>query len=483
MLLSLVGVLMTTMLTIWGCGGSSSTGSGSYPDPAATAKVTTTVTASKNALVTAPELKAWLDEGKVNAPFGSYDRVVILDLTSSPATTVVTDATKTPPTTTTITDDTKNTYYTTGHIPEAQLISAGANAFMETSRAEGPLNTTGNMVCNGKTMDALVQKTGIDANTTIVLTSSTNTINMTRAYATLRYWGFAKNRIKVLQGGNAAWTAAGYTFTKAVPVIKASNYCVAPDNTTKVNTDMRVSLSEMITYVKNIIAGNPNKIIVLDTIRPDTQISSTTDLIDAGYTPFEGAMKGSYRFPYANVVTSGLYFKDAATLKNDISAGTAYNKTTLGDANRDAAKTFIVFCRAGNAASVAYFALDGIAYYDSNIDIKWYDGSLGQWNTMVTKDRTAVDTTGKTVNAGGQLAVGSIWDTTALMDNLTWTVGTYVDPKATPPVQRSVVKYDNRVYAVEPSFADGNQIETEDKAYRSTVNSSTGSGTAGGSGC
>lgn len=440
-LFSLVGLLMTAMLTIWGCGG----GGSNYDDPAASAVVTTTTTQSGNALVTAAELKAWIDEGKVNAAYGSYDRVVILDVTSS-------------------------ANYTAGHIPGAQLVD-GTGPFMDNTRAEGPMAITGSMVCTGAAMDDLIQSKGIDQYTTIVINGS-STINMARAYATLRYWGFPKNRIKVLQGGNAAWTAATFSLTTALPVIKRSTYNVTPNGTPKVNTEMRVSLGEMIGYVKSIIAGNPSKVIVLDTIRGagPPQTTTTTDLLETGYTVFEGAMKGSYRYPFANVVTGGLNFKDAATLKADLSAALGTdNATLLGDSGRDTAKTFISVCRAGNAASVVYFALDGIAYYDSNVDIKWYDGSYGQWNLLASSDRLAAD---NVTNAGGKLAVGSIWDTTALMDNLNWNVGN----------ARAVVNYGYRVYSVEPSYAEGNQVETTDKAYRSTGSGAAG-GSASGGGC
>jgi 3-mercaptopyruvate sulfurtransferase SseA len=331
-------------------------------------------------------------------------------------------------------------------------------------------------------MDSLIQKAGIDANTTIVMTSSgNNTINLTRPYATFRYWGFPKSRLKILQGGNAGWTTAGYALTSNPPDIKKSTYCVAPNGTTNVNTDIRASLDEMISFVKGIVAGNTDKVTILDTIRPApvapqiVHISGpTSDLIDSTkFTAFDGAMKGSYRFPYANLVTTAgtLIFKDASTIKADISAAIGGDGvTTIGDANRDATKTFVVFCRAGNAASVAYFALDGIAYYDSKVEVKWYDGSLGQWNLMATSDRTAVNGT----NAGGKLKVGSIWDTTSLMDNLTWNVDR----------GKAIVDYAPRVYGIEPSFAEGNQIETADKAYRSPVTSTTGGGsTSGGGGC
>lgn len=457
MLASMLGVVALTLLTLWGCGG------GGYDQPATSAVTMQTA----NALVTAEQLKTWIDAGLVNKASGSYDRVVILDVSSNET-------------------DGSNKYNIVGHIPGAQLISAGANAFQDNTRAEGPLSVTGNMVCTGATMDALIQNAGIDGNTTIVLTNNANnTINVARAYTTFRYWGFPKARLKVLQGGNPAWVAAGYSLTTAVPTIQKSTYGVAQNGTSRVNTDMRVSLPEMIAYVQGVVAGNANKVFILDTIRPGT-VSSTTDLLDGNfYTPFDGAIKGSYRFPYANVVSpaSTLYFKDAATLQTDISAAVAGDGvTTLGDANRDSAKTFIVFCRAGNAASVAYFALDGIAYYNSNVDVKWYDGSLGQWNLMASSSHTATDTTGATVNAGGKLAVGSIWDTTLLTDNLTWNVGRTIS--TTNLAQRPIINYTSRVFGVEPSFAQGNQIEDADRAYRSTVTGTTGGGgSTGGGGC
>jgi 3-mercaptopyruvate sulfurtransferase SseA len=134
---------------------------------------------------------------------------------------------------------------------------------------------------------------------------------------------------------------------------------------------MRVSLSEMIAYVKGIVAGNSGKVYILDTVRPDTQISKTTDLIvTTEYTPFDGAVKGSYRFPLANVIT-GITFKTPDEIKAAVSAAVGSDGlATIGDTNRDAAQTLITMCRAGNNASQAYFVLDGIAYYNANVDIK-----------------------------------------------------------------------------------------------------------------
>lgn len=472
LLTSMIGVLALTMLTLWGCGGG---GGSSYDNPASSA--VTTKTAS--ALIDAETLKGWVDAGLVNKALGSYDRVVILDISA--------DATDNRGTVET-TDDVKyNLYNTVGHIPGAQLISAGSNAF-KAERAEGPLNKTGEMVCTGETIDALIQNAGIDGNTTIVLTSNaasaTGAINVARAYTTFRYWGFPKNRLKVLNGGNAAWDAA-YDFTTVVPTIKKSTYGVAQNGTTNINTDVRVSLSEMIQYVKGIAAGNADKVTIIDTVRGTTATVNATvsgptaDLIDSTkFTPFDGAVKGSYSYHATRMLTSGMYFKDAAQIRADLVAafGTAgTEESKLGEAGLDGTKTFISLCRAGNYASIGYFILDGIAYYNSTVDVKWYDGSLGQWNLMASSDHTAVNSlTSVTESAGGKLAVGSIWDTHLLMDNLTWNITR----------GKTIIDYASRVYVVEPTYEEGNQIENTDKAYRSTVSGSTsGGGASAGGNC
>lgn len=448
---ALLGTVMIAALTIWGCGTSH------YDNPVSDGVNAAVTTKTATALITAEDLKGWMDAGLVNK-IGGYDRVVILDVTADTAGAV-------PGT---------NKFYSVGHIPGAYLVSLG-NAYFQETRAEGPLKETGAMVCSGTAMDTLIQNAGIDAYTTIVLTTSSGSaLDLTRPYATFRYWGFPKNRIKVLQGSNPAWTTAGYALTTQPTVVQKSTYGVSQGKS-NLNADMRLSLSEMIATVKGIVAGNEGKVYILDTVRPAPPtggIFKTVDLITAGkYTPFDGFVKGSYGFILGNMIT-GTTFKTAEEIKTFVSGAFAGNAatspaTTIGDANRDAAKTFVAMCRAGNNASQAYFVLDGIAYYDSSVDIKWYDGSLGQWNLMASKD--AANPT-----RGGQLAVGSIWDTTTLMDSLTWNVNRGL----------AIVDYASRVYTVEPTFATGNQLEEADKAYRSVVIApSSGAAVGGGGGC
>ena len=70
---ALLGSVMIGALTLWGCGGSG--GTSSYSDPSPT-------TTKSAAIIDAATLKGWVDEGKLNAPFGSRDRVVVVSYSS-----------------------------------------------------------------------------------------------------------------------------------------------------------------------------------------------------------------------------------------------------------------------------------------------------------------------------------------------------------------------------------------------------------------
>jgi len=429
LLVALLGLVAVAALTMWGCG------TDSYENPASA--VTTTKTAT--ALIEPADLKQWIDEGKVNKA-GGYDRVVVLQV------------------------DGTTTNYELGHIPGAQ--SVALNTELSQSRTEGPM-FTGLLVPDGTTMDALIQRLGIDANTTIVFTTSEtesgNPWNLTRGYAVFRYWGFPKERLKVLNGGNKNWKAAGNALVFDRPAVARSAYSVTPNGTNRVRTDLRASLSDMIAAVSAASTAND----FVDGRSTDVPAGPTPDLIDSStptkYVVFEGAIKGGRNKAHSLLHTAGK-FKTAAEVRSAL-------------AIPDAATNVYTVCRAGNIASVLFFAIEGYAYYnEANAGTRkaiWYDGSWGQWGLLASSDKVGTSA----VNAGGKLAVGSVWDTTALTDSLTYNVD------AIPA--RTIVTYSSRVLSPEPSLAAGNQLESTDAAYRSPVITSTGGGAAagGGGGC
>ena len=321
-------------------------------------KPSTTQTGS--ALISAATLKAWNDGGKVNG--SGYDRVVILDVTTTAT-------------------------YSTGHIPGALFLDPND---LSQSRTEG-VGISGTEVLEGAKMDALIQKYGIDGGTTIVFTGS-SIMNASRAYFSFRYWGFPKNRLKLLNGLNAAWTS-GLT-TAQPPAVAQSAYSVKKNRALR--NDLRVSLSEMIDYADGKIPG----VLAIDTRSTPTTgsfagipgstaglystLSGTTAVTD--YTAFEGRIRGAQAVLYSALYNgSNNMFLPADQL---ISSFTAVGL--------DSTKTAYVYCRLGNLASIGFFVLDGILGWPVAV----YDGSWSQWGQL-------------SGNAGmkGQLNAGSPWRT------------------------------------------------------------------------
>ncbi|MGE5173892.1 MAG: selenite/tellurite reduction operon rhodanese-like protein ExtH [Betaproteobacteria bacterium] len=241
----------------------------------------TPLTAQTSATLLSPEtLKTWIDGGVVNST--GFDRVVILDVTSQAT-------------------------YSAGHIPGAQFVNSGD---IYQVRQEGPA-TDVNMSLDGPHMDALIQKYGIDKNTTIVFTSggsrSAGTVlSATRAYFTFRYWGFPKEKLKMLDGINFSWAAAYGLTTDVPPAPVSSTYSVK--NNAALRTDLRASLADMI----NVAEGKVPNAVPIDMRSSAADGSyvgkrgSTTGVFNPGgdYVAFEGHVKGGKALLYTDMFDS-----------------------------------------------------------------------------------------------------------------------------------------------------------------------------------
>jgi thiosulfate/3-mercaptopyruvate sulfurtransferase len=257
----------------------------------------TPTTSQTSATLIAPEtLKSWIDSGVVNGT--GYDRVIILDVVSSLAT------------------------YTAGHIPAAQFLNQ-SDLFQV--RQEGPA-TDFNMVIDGPHMDALIQKYGIDKNTTIVFTgSAASVLYITRSYWTFRYWGFPKEKLKFLDGIDVTWKEL-YGLTAGNPPTPApSTYSVK--NNVQLRTDLRASLGDMINVAEGKVANG----IPVDMRTSETAGSyvgmrgSTTGGFNPGadYMVFEGRVKGARALDYNTILmTSSTITADRYRFKSaDVLAG------------------------------------------------------------------------------------------------------------------------------------------------------------------
>ncbi len=474
--MALFSVIAIGMLAFLGCGTSG------YDNPAYNPPAPV-LTQTSNGLIDAATLKSWMDQGLVNAASG--EKVVVLDVVDQ-------------------------TTYDTGHIPGAVRVDS-ATEMMQT-RLEGVAEMA-QLVADGTHMDAIIKKAGIDGNTTIVCTSNSLS-SATRLYTTFRYWGFPKTRLKVLDGMDGGWKAA-YTVSTITPTITPSTYSVTPKGINRVQAQLRVSLGEMMEVVRNFDGtkqviiddlSNPANVLgqpvtagnvtatppVLPSSRPSNMYKgfpgSTSGLLPYAvsttteYVVFEGHMKNAVNLSQATLYASNKFFPADDGTANSL-------KSKFNSVGMDATKTAYVYCRAGNAESVEFFALDGIL----NWNAVWYDGSWGQWALMADKK-------------GGKLKAGSIWSTYPLSvsDPVPNTIDT-LQPKYVRDATDGVTyNIDNTplatvavpspaFYTIQPlpyfqnldtftSVTDpaANQVESADKAYISPVTTSSGGGSSSG---
>lgn len=429
MLFSLVGIVMTTMLTLWGCGGGG--GTSSYTDPSPTTIKSATV-------ISASTLKQWIDEGKLNAPLGSKDRVVIVSPSTS-ANWVLT---------------------TKGHIPGA--VRWGTDETSK-SRVEG-LALAVYMMPDGPMMDSIVQRLGIDGNTTVVVSLPKNSslYDQSLIYWDLRYWGFPRDRVKILNGGDDAWEVAGYTLSvDATEKYTASTYSV--NKNTALNDTFRFSLGEMIDKVDTLIADPTQK----DNWQLlEVRGTATTPYITNALRQTSATMFLT-RLDAGDGVTRNYIYPDKATLEARMA--TLAVKDGSVDAFVSPTKKTIAMCGASTSASPTFVLFDAVlGVAEGNIAL--YDGSATQWNnyslerltlaypTMESKYLTpwAFNNTTAPRAQGAMLttAVPSIWSVVPILG--------YSDPAM-------------------------NQIESADKLYMTPAATTPSTGTSSGgsapSGC
>jgi 3-mercaptopyruvate sulfurtransferase SseA len=326
------------------------------------------------------------------------------------------------------------------------------------------------MMLAGSQMDALIKRLGIDDHTTIVLTipkaSTDNEMyQLSVAFWTFRYWGFARNRVKILNGGDDAWEVAGQALTDAIVSVPPSSYNLASNKTVKAT--LRYSVGEMLTLVDSINA-NPTQ-------RAGVQLLDVRGFTTSPYmgNAFRGS--GGYQFILDRVngeAGRNRLYPDKQTLM----ARMASLPVLDGAANAfmSPTKKTVVMCGTSTSASPSFVLFDAVLEVPEG-DIGMYDGSSSQWgNYSFAKIRAA----------GATEAQANTW----AFDVVTPGTGLFrsVGVLALPVAGENPFMPGYFVYL--PAQSEVNQIEVNDSKFMSTTGggtspSPTGSPKPPGSGC
>jgi len=334
----LLALIVAVGLLVGGCGG----GSDSYKEPTTVQNVQT-LTLTPTPLIDADTLKSWMDQGLVNS--NDFENVVIFHV-GTPAT------------------------YAAEHIPGAYLWDQNAELFQ--NRVEG-LAYNPSMTVDGATMDAIMQRSGVDKNSVIVLTFAGTGLNgPARAYFHLRYWGFPKERIKFLDGGNNAWKAADwyaadnqYAVTDVASPVQASTFSVR-DNGVLLN-NIRYSIGEMIQVVDaNIASVAATGLPIVNIVRQSNAALTMKTSIGRAASNFSVTTDGIARFKtYDDLRVVYLGNPDADPPVAPPGVGTFIEGLPS-----------ISHCGTASSCAPIFFATDAILGWDASI----YDGSTSQWN-------------------------------------------------------------------------------------------------------
>ncbi|GFO61914.1 hypothetical protein GMST_42390 [Geomonas silvestris] len=398
----LLTVLTVAVLALYGCG------TKGYDTPTQPVSVTRQ---TPTALVDAATLKTWTDSGFINQNSSPVDKVVVLEVTTPAA-------------------------YATAHIPGSLLLDSSNNVDLTMTRLEG-IAPIGTMVPTGAVMDEIIQRSGIDSRTTVVFSVSKggSFLNTARAYFTFRYWGFPKDRLKVLNGGDNAWEDAGNTLTAAATTVTRSSYSV---RTTGLNSALRAPIGDMIKLVDDINLGavSTTNVSIVD-LRGGTITANIANAIVDDFNRYAD-------FP-GGVNTKTKMFPASSDLVTRLNAKGLTNARSMN----------YVYCASGMRASTLFLVLDGVLGWPVTL----YDGSWGQWSAYV-----------------GANNVATIWKVDVVTPNTTF-------PRTTGTITAGTLALDPVSNALFSSVTDprANQIKVEDTQYISTGTTSGGS-TSGGSG-
>lgn len=285
----------------------------------------TNPTETENALIEPQTLKQWVDAGLVNSD----------DVYADPRVSVIrVDASK----------------YSSGHVPGAVPLESGeasGAATLKATRVEG-LAETQNLVPRGETVDQIIQNAGVGPNTTIVL-SGDNPMYAARAYWALRFWGFPRERLKLLQGGSSAYDDE---FGLVFEDVQTPETGYTVKGFEEPNYDVRQGLNELIQLVDAVNAGE-----------------SSANVVDQRG---EGDGDGEAKIATSTIDTAGSYLEGSFTGPNPWKSAEDIKNHVFGYEGVQEGEEIVTMCHSGFKGTVAFFALDGIVGYDN---VSLYDGS------------------------------------------------------------------------------------------------------------
>ena len=205
--------------------------------------------------------------------------------------------------------------------------------------------------------EALLSRSGVRADSTVVLYGDTHNWFAAFAYWLCKLYGHAD--VKLMNGGRVKWIADGRDLTTDEPSIGATAYTV-----TAPNLGLRA--------FRDDVAASIGDAAGLVDVRSPKEFSG--ELLAPENLPQEGAQRGGHvpgaaNIPWATAVAADGTFKAHAELA-----------ALYGGQGITADHPTITYCRIGERSAHSWFALTELLGYPN---VRNYDGSWTEWGSLI----------------------------------------------------------------------------------------------------
>jgi thiosulfate/3-mercaptopyruvate sulfurtransferase len=237
--------------------------------------------------------------------------------------------------------------YDLGHIP-------GAIGWNWTSQL---CDTVRRDILSKSDLEALLSKSGITPDTTIVIYGDSN--NWFAAWALWQLKVYGHRDVRLLNGGRKKWVAEGRELTTDVPNIQPTQYVAQ-----EADNSLRAFLPDVQSVLKQ------GKAVLIDVRGPQ---EFTGEILSPPGLP-ETCQRGGH-IPSARNVPWGKACNDDGSFKSYDELRALYAAEGVAED-----KPTIAYCRIGERSSHTWFVLK---YLLGVKDVKNYDGSWTEWGNLV----------------------------------------------------------------------------------------------------
>jgi thiosulfate/3-mercaptopyruvate sulfurtransferase len=253
--------------------------------------------------------------------------------------------------------DNDRSIYARSHIEGAQFID------WKTQLANSSESKLRNGVVTRSNFYSAARDFGISKDSTVVLYHEGKS-NLRATWGAWVFNLYGVPDVRVLDGGLAAWTAAGGATTLAIPAKKTRGTYVS----TAASKKLRATIEEVIANAKS---KAKTRAVIVDT-RDEASFAGTNVSTGLGAAANAGHIASAKSIPTASILNTNGTFKSVADIKAAYAAVGVTANTPV-----------ILYCGTGLLASASWFALTQILGYKN---VKNYDGSWFEFAAAAPTD-------------------------------------------------------------------------------------------------